>query len=83
MKFNALLVTDDSQAREAVAMLREYRFAMPEQILVFSLESSGRGMGLESVPAIGYSLESIARQAVALLSGGAPGERVRGTLVSA
>ncbi|ELY5800714.1 LacI family DNA-binding transcriptional regulator [Cronobacter sakazakii] len=83
VKFNALLVTDDSQAREAVAMLREYRFAVPEQVLVFSLESSGRGVGLESVPAIGYSLESIARQAVALLSGGAPGERVRGTLVSA
>ncbi|MGV7093519.1 LacI family DNA-binding transcriptional regulator [Siccibacter turicensis] len=82
VKFNALLVTDDAQAQEAMAMLDDYQIRVPEQVLVFSLDGSTRLPGQAAIPAIEYSLEGIARRAVARLLGlGDPSDRVRGTLL--
>lgn len=82
VKFTALLVTDDSQAQEAIALLRDYQISVPEQVVVFSLDGSTRLPGQSAIPAIGYSLEGIARKAVALVLGqDDEHNRVRGTLL--
>lgn len=69
VKFSALLVTDDTQAQEAVMMLNQYQLKVPDQVMVFSLDGSTRMPGANAIPAIKYPLESMARRAVELLLG--------------
>jgi DNA-binding LacI/PurR family transcriptional regulator len=84
VKFSALLVTDDSQAQEAVMLLNQFQLAVPEKVMVFSLDGSTRLPGASSIPAIGYSLESIATRAVGLLLGERQNsDLVRGSLLTA
>ncbi|MCT4711663.1 LacI family transcriptional regulator [Enterobacteriaceae bacterium H11S18] len=86
VKFSALLVTNDSQAQEAITMLNQYQLFVPEKVLVFSLDGSTRLPGTNAIPAIEYSLENIARRAVALLLGerhGHESDLVRGSLLLA
>jgi len=84
VKFTALLVTDDSQAQEAVMMLNQYQLSVPEKVMVFSLDGSTRLPGVSTIPAIEYPLESIARRAMELLLGERhSGDLVRGSLLIA
>lgn len=84
VKFSALLVTDDTQAQEAVMMLNQYQLTVPEQVMVFSLDGSSRMPGSNAIPAIKYPLESIARRAVELLLGERhTSDLVRGSLLIA
>lgn len=84
VKFSALLVTDDTQAQEAVMMLNQYQLKVPEQVMVFSLDGSTRMPGSNTIPAIKYPLESIARRAVELLLGERhTSDLVRGSLLIA
>ncbi|MCS3601673.1 DNA-binding LacI/PurR family transcriptional regulator [Buttiauxella sp. BIGb0471] len=84
VKFSALLVTDDTQAQEAVMMLNQYQLQVPEQVMVFSLDGSTRMPGANAIPAIKYPLESIARRAVELLLGDRhTSDLVRGSLLIA
>ncbi|TNV22717.1 LacI family transcriptional regulator [Buttiauxella sp. B2] len=84
VKFSALLVTDDTQAQEAVMMLNQYQLKVPEQVMVFSLDGSTRMPGSTAIPAIKYPLESIARRAVELLLGERhTSDLVRGSLLIA
>ncbi|MEL4013437.1 LacI family DNA-binding transcriptional regulator [Dryocola clanedunensis] len=84
VKFSALLVTDDSQAQEAVMMLNQYQLHVPEKVMVFSLDGSTRLPGTNAIPAIEYPLENIARRAVELLLGDRhSSDLVRGSLLIA
>lgn len=85
VRFNGLLVTDEYQARQAMSLLARYHLNVPEHVMIFSLDSSGRMPdGPADVPAIHYPLESMARQAIDWLLGDAPqGEPVRGSLIGA
>lgn len=84
VKFSALLVTDDTQAQEAMMMLNQYQLHVPEQVMVFSLDGSTRMPGANTIPAIKYPLESIARRAVELLLGDRhTSDLVRGSLLIA
>lgn len=84
VKFSALLVTDDTQAQEAMMMLNQYQLHVPEQVMVFSLDGSTRMPGANAIPAIKYPLESIARRAVELLLGDRhTSDLVRGSLLIA
>ena len=84
VKFTALLVTDDSQAQEAVMMLNQYQLSVPEKVMVFSLDGSTRLPGVSTIPAIEYPLENIARRAVELLLGERHNsDLVRGSLLIA
>jgi DNA-binding LacI/PurR family transcriptional regulator len=84
VKFSALLVTDDTQAQEAVMMLNQYQLKVPEQVMVFSLDGSTRMPGSNTIPAIQYPLESMARRAVELLLGERQtSDVVRGSLLIA
>lgn len=84
VKFSALLVTDDSQAQEAIMMLNQYQLTVPDKVMVFSLDGSTRLPGASHIPAIEYPLENIARRAVELLLGEPHrGDLVRGSLLIA
>lgn len=66
--FNALLVPDDATAQDAVRQLAQHGRAVPENVMVFSLDST-LPLGVSAVPAIAYPLETLAQRAMALLTG--------------
>ncbi|MEN4909547.1 LacI family DNA-binding transcriptional regulator [Rahnella bonaserana] len=66
--FNALLVPDDATAQDAVRQLAQHGRAVPENVMVFSLDST-LPPGVSAVPAIAYPLETLAQRAMALLTG--------------
>ncbi|WKZ92543.1 LacI family DNA-binding transcriptional regulator [Chimaeribacter arupi] len=79
---NALLVTDDHQGREAIAALAALRRAVPQQMMVFSLDGSQTLPGAPPLPAITYSLDTLARQVVERLAGGGNSGPLRGRLIT-
>ncbi|AEX50165.1 LacI family DNA-binding transcriptional regulator [Rahnella aquatilis] len=66
--FNALLVPDDATAQDALRQLMQRGRAVPENVMVFSLDST-LPPGVSAVPAIAYPLETLAQRAMALLTG--------------
>ena len=66
--FNALLVPDDATAQDALRQLAQHGRAVPENVMVFSLDST-LPPGVSAVPAIAYPLETLAQRAMALLTG--------------
>ncbi len=80
--FNALLVPDDATAQDALRQLTQLGRAVPQAVMVFSLDST-LPPGASAVPAIAYPLETLAQRAMALLTGqfsANTGEPVRGQL---
>lgn len=82
MPFNALLVTDDCQAQEALTVLAQYQRQVPAQVMVFSLDGSLQWPGAPTVPSIEYSLDALAQRALALLSGAEEPGLLRGSLTA-
>lgn len=82
MPFNALLVTDDRQAQEAISVLQQYQRQVPAQVMVFSLDGSLHWPGAPTVPSIEYSLDTLAQRALALLSGDENHGLIRGSLMA-
>ncbi|EFE95325.1 LacI family DNA-binding transcriptional regulator [Serratia odorifera] len=82
MPFNALLVTDDCQAQEAIDVLRQYQRQVPGQVTVFSLDGSLQWPGAPAVPSIEYSLEALAQRALALLTSDEDHSLIRGSLMA-
>lgn len=70
VSFDALLVTDYYQGLEAVALLKRYQLAVPQQVMVFSLDGSAAAFGEPLLPLISLPLESLAQRAIKLVSGG-------------
>lgn len=79
---NALLVPDDHQGREAMAILAAQRRAVPREVMVFSLDGSQAAPGAPPMPAIAYSLEALAQQGVERLLGHDAATRIRGRLIT-
>ncbi|MDC6118391.1 LacI family DNA-binding transcriptional regulator [Serratia rubidaea] len=82
MPFNALLVTDDCQAQEALTLLAQYQRQVPGQVMVFSLDGAPQWPGAPAVPSIAYSLDTLAQRALALLSGAEERSLLRGSLTA-
>lgn len=66
--FNALLVQDDAAAQNALRQLMQHGRAVPESVMVFSLDST-LAPGVSAIPAIAYPLETLAQRAMALITG--------------
>ncbi|MBP2171496.1 DNA-binding LacI/PurR family transcriptional regulator [Erwinia toletana] len=69
--FDALLVTDYYQGLEVADLLKRYQRAVPQEVMVFSLDGSAAAYGQPHLPLIAYPLETLAQRAIKLLSGGA------------
>lgn len=68
--FDALLVTSYYQGLEVVELLKRYQLAVPQQVMVFSLDGSAAVFGEPQLPLISLPLESLAQRAVKLIAGG-------------
>ncbi|MFA3778704.1 LacI family DNA-binding transcriptional regulator [Yersinia sp. 1652 StPb PI] len=66
-QFNALLVMDEIEAQKAISLLHVFKRTVPDKVMVFSLDGSVQLPGIPAVPAIEYSLETLARKVVDLI----------------
>ena len=73
ISFDALLVTDYCKGLEATQHLQRCQRAVPQEVVVFSLDGSAAHAGAPPLPAINYPLETLAQQAIKVITGGASG----------
>ncbi|MFS2225781.1 LacI family DNA-binding transcriptional regulator [Pantoea sp. B65] len=67
--FDAVLVTDYYKGLEVAELLKRYQRAVPQEVMVFSLDGSVAALGQPYLPLIAYPLETLAQRAVRLITG--------------
>ena len=68
LNFNALLVADEQEAQRVIPQLQAFNKSVPGDIMVFSLAGSLHLPGVPKIPAIEYSIDSMAARIVAWLN---------------
>ncbi|WP_437614539.1 LacI family DNA-binding transcriptional regulator [Erwinia sp. V71] len=73
ISFDALLVTDYWKGLEVTQQLQRGRRNVPQDVMVFSLDGSAAHAGVPALPTITYPLETLAQQAINVITGNASG----------
>lgn len=67
--FDAILVTDYYQGLEVVELLKQYQLAVPQQVMVFSIDGSTAAFADPLLPLISFPLDTLAQRAIKLIVG--------------